>query len=175
MERRLELFGHEPKPVSYFFCVFFPGKRNIHRFSRLKEDTFLVSFTSFWTIYPLSVPRYATSLRISWVPGFQTTTVIAKRCVPDGDFQQTKGVRSEQRITTGKIGGFRKFDKVKYLGHEYFIKGRMATGYAILMTLAGDTVALKPIPKFDKMKRVSARRSWIMMQRTIPSFSSSLT
>jgi hypothetical protein len=94
-------------------------------------------------------------------------TVIIKRCVPDGDFQQTKGVRSEQRITTGKIGGFRKFDKVKYLGQEYFIKGRMTTGYAILMTLDGNKVALKPIPKFDKMKRVSARRSWMMMQMPV--------
>ena len=109
------------------------------------------------------------------LPRFQTTTVIAKRCVPDGDFRQTKGVRSEQRITTSKICGFRKFDKVKYLGQEYLIKGRMATGYAILMTLDGTKVALKPIPKFDKMKRVSARKSWLMMQKTIPSFSLSIT
>jgi hypothetical protein len=100
-------------------------------------------------------------------PRFQTTTAIIKRCVPDGDFKQTKGVRSEQRIPTGKIGGFRKFDKVKYLGQEYLIKGRMTTGYAILMTLDGNKVALKPIPKFDKMKRVSARRSWMMMQMPV--------
>ncbi len=108
-------------------------------------------------------------------PLFCTTTVLSKRCVPDGDYQQTKGMRSEQRITTGKIGGFRKFDKVRYLGQEYFIKGRMSTGYAILMELSGKKVALKPIPKFEKMKRVSARSSWIMRQRTMPSFSSSIT
>jgi hypothetical protein len=104
-------------------------------------------------------------------PIFQTTTLIAKRCVPDGDYQQTKGIRSEQRIGTGKIGGFRKFDKVRYCGQDYFIKGRMSTGYAILMDLAGNKVALKPIPKFERMKRVSARRSWMMTQRPIPSFS----
>ena len=108
-------------------------------------------------------------------PLFRTTTVLSKRCVSDGDYQQTKGIRSEQRITTGKIGGFRKFDKVRYLGQEYFIKGRMSTGYAILMELSGNTVALKPLPKFEKMKRVSARSSWMMTQRTMPSFSSSLT
>jgi RRXRR protein/HNH endonuclease len=101
-------------------------------------------------------------------PIFQTTTLITKRCVSDGDYQQTKGIRSEQRIVTGKIGGFRKFDKVRYCGHDYFIKGRMSTGYAILMDLAGNKVALKPIPKLEKMKRVSARRSWIMTQRAIP-------
>ena len=59
-------------------------------------------------------------------PLFRTTTVLSKRCVPDGDYQQTKGSRSEQRITTSKIGGFRKFDKVRYFGQDYFIKGRMA-------------------------------------------------
>ena len=108
-------------------------------------------------------------------PIFQTTTLIAKRCVSDGDYQQTKGIRSEQRMVTGKIGGFRKFDKVRYCGQNYFIKGRMSTGYAILMDLAGNKVALKPIPKFEKMKRVSARRSWMMTQRTIPSCSCSPT
>jgi hypothetical protein len=108
-------------------------------------------------------------------PTFQTTSMLAKRCVADGDYQQTKGLRGEQRVSTGKIMGYRKFDKVRYLGHEYFIKGRMSTGYAILMDLHGSKVALKPIPKFDKMKRVSARSSWMMIQRTIPNVSSFLT
>jgi hypothetical protein len=108
-------------------------------------------------------------------PVFQTSSVLRKKCVPDGDYQQTKGVRGEQRIPTGKICGLRKFDKVRYLGHEYFIKGRMATGYAILMDIFGHNLALKPIPKLEKMKRVSARSSWIIHQRTIPSCFSSLT
>ena len=101
-------------------------------------------------------------------PTFCTTSVLSKRCAAAGDYQQTKGVRSEQSITTGKIGGFRKFDKVRYLGKEYFIKGRMSTGYAILMDISGSKVELKPIPKFEKMKRVSARSSWMMAQRSLP-------
>ena len=32
-----------------------------------------------------------------------------KKCVSDGDFQKTKGIRSEQPIVTDKICGFRKF------------------------------------------------------------------
>ncbi len=108
-------------------------------------------------------------------PAFQTTSVVLKRCIPDGDYQQTKGKHSEQRLTTGKIMGYRKFDKVRYRGQDYFIQGRMATGYAILMDIHGNKVALKPIPKFDKMQRVSARSSWMMHQRPIPSFSSPLT
>ena len=102
------------------------------------------------------------------VPTFSVTTVLAKRCFPDGDYQQTKGKHSEQRVTTEKIMGFRKFDKVRYQGQEYFIKGRMSTGYAILMDLAGNKVALKPIPKFEQMKRISARASWNMSQKPMP-------
>lgn len=95
------------------------------------------------------------------------TSLLRKKCVSDGDYQQSKGVRSEQPIQTGKIMGYRKFDKVKYLDGEYFIKGRMSTGYAILMDINGNKVLLKPIPKFDKMQRLSARKSWIIQQETI--------
>lgn len=98
---------------------------------------------------------------------FKTNNILLKKCIADGDFQQTKGIRSEQRIITGKIRGFRKFDKVKYQGKEYFIKGRMSTGYTILMDIAGNKIDLKPIPKFDKMKRIQARKSWIISQETI--------
>lgn len=93
---------------------------------------------------------------------FKTPDIIYKKCVADGDYQQTKGIRSEQRIPTGKIQGFRKFDKVNYLGKEYFIKGRMSSGYAILMDIFGDKLSLKPIPKFTNMERISARKSWII-------------
>ncbi len=106
-------------------------------------------------------------------PIFYTTNVLVKNCVADGDYQQSKGVRSEQHITTGKIGGFRKFDKVRYQGQEYVIKGRMSTGYAILMDSSGTSIAFKPIPKFNKMKRVSARSSWILHQKVMLSFSCS--
>jgi hypothetical protein len=99
---------------------------------------------------------------------FRTDAILKKKCIPVGDYQQTKGIRSEQRIPTGKICGFRKFDKVAYCNSEYFIKGRMSTGYAILMDIGGDTVKLKPIPKFERMKKLSARKSWITQAETIP-------
>jgi hypothetical protein len=78
-------------------------------------------------------------------------------------------------IPTGKLFGFRKFDKVQYKGNEYFIKGRMSTGYAILMDTEGNKVDLKPIPKFSNMKRVSARKSWMTIPKIIPSFYSCAT
>jgi hypothetical protein len=101
---------------------------------------------------------------------FKVNTVLTKKCISDGDYQQTKGVRSEQKIPTGKLYGFRKFDKVRFRSKQYFIKGRMSTGYAILMDIEGNKVDLKPIPKFSKMERVSARDSWSMFQKAIANF-----
>ena len=98
---------------------------------------------------------------------FKTNVVLFKKCVADGDYQQTKGVRSQQKINTSKIQGFKKFDKVKYLGKEYFIKGRMSTGYTILMDVEGNKVDLKPIPKFIKIDRVGARKSWITQTKPL--------
>lgn len=98
---------------------------------------------------------------------FKTNVVLYKKCIPFRDYQQTKGVLSEQRIETGKIQGFRKFDEVRYNGQDYFIKGRMSTGYAILMDINGDKVNLKPIPKFSKMKRLQARTSWLVSEQHI--------
>lgn len=91
-----------------------------------------------------------------------------KKCVSCGDFQKTKGVRSEQRVVTDKICGFRKFDKVRYFGNEYFIKGRMSSGYAILMDIEGNKIDFSSMPKGFKtpkmanLKRLAARSSWII-------------
>ena len=81
--------------------------------------------------------------------------------------KKTKGLRSEQTINTSKILGFKKFDKVSYQGNYYFIKGRMSTGYAILMDIFGKTQKFEN-PKTVKLKdckRIRARRT-TMIQRT---------
>lgn len=91
-----------------------------------------------------------------------------KKCVSCGDFQKTKGIRSEQQIVTDKIGGFRKFDKVRYFGKEYFIKGRMSKGYAILMDMEGNKIDFSSMPngfktpKMANLKRLVARSSWMV-------------
>lgn len=95
----------------------------------------------------------------------KTNLLYLKKSVSEGDYQQTKGIRSEQPITTGKICGFRKFDKVRYFGKEYFIKGRMSTGYAVLMDIHGNKVDFSDMPKgyktpkLSNCKRITARSS----------------
>ena len=101
-------------------------------------------------------------------PFIVTSNVYKKKCVSDGDFQKTKGIRSEQPIVTDKICGFRKFDKVRYFGNDYFIKGRMSTGYAILMDIDGNKADFSAMPKGYKtpkminMQRMEARSTWMV-------------
>ena len=97
-----------------------------------------------------------------------------KKCVSDGDFQKTKGIRSERAIFTDKICGFRKFDKVKYLGKEYFIKGRMSKGgYAVLMNIEGNKIDFSTMPrglktpKLSNCKRITARSTQMVYQMAI--------
>ena len=93
--------------------------------------------------------------------------------MPYRDYQKTKGVRSEQKIPTDKIMGFRKFDKVKYLGKKYFIKGRMSSGYCILMDIEGNKISFENAPKGMKTvklincKKIQARKNWIMTEKNL--------
>ena len=103
--------------------------------------------------------------------------IFYKRRVSKGDYQLTKGIRSEQSIPTGKILGFKKFDKVKYLEKEYFIKGRMSSGYAVLMDIFNNKIDFKYMPKgmktpkLSNCQRLSARRSCLCIsQKTIQEY-----
>ena len=97
--------------------------------------------------------------------------VYYKRRVSKGDYQLCKGSRGEQKMPLGKIMGFKKFDKVKYLGKEYFIKGRMTKcGYAFLMNVHGEQIDFSYMPRGNKTpkllncKRINARRSTLCIQ-----------
>lgn len=96
-----------------------------------------------------------------------------KKCVPDGDFRKTQGIRSEQPITTDKIRGFRKFDKVRYFGNDYFIKGRMSTGYVFLMDIDGNKIDFSTMPrgyktpKLSNCKRITARSTVITQVKVV--------
>jgi len=68
-------------------------------------------------------------------------TVYFKRHVPKGDYQQTKGIRSEKRIPTGKLFGIRKFDLVKTSkGIIGFVKGKRSTGFFSISDLVGRVI-----------------------------------
>lgn len=99
--------------------------------------------------------------------------IFYKRRVAKGDYQLTKGVRGEQKIPVGKIYGFRKFDKVKYFGKEYFIKGRMSSGFVILMDIFNNKIDFNYMPrgyktpKLSNLKRISSRGSTLCIRQKI--------
>ena len=97
-----------------------------------------------------------------------------KKHVPKGDYQLCKGSRGEQKIPTGKIQGFRKFDKVEYFDKQYFIKGRMLSGFAVLMDIDNNKIDFSNMsrgyktPKLSNLIRLSARNTTLCIrQRTV--------
>jgi len=132
------------------------------------EETYGFATSEHRLLYNLPKEHYIDAALVATrgvIPTFNGISIVQKKCVADGDYRQTRGKHSQIRLTTGKVEGFRKFDKVKYKGKEYFIKGKDKNGYAQLMGIDGKKQPLKPIPKFSKMTRLSARKSWIVTDR----------
>ena len=105
-------------------------------------------------------------------PSVQISCNLLKKVhIAKGDYQLHKGLRSEKEIPTGKIMGIKKFDKVESNGVVGFVKGRMSSGYAILMDIEGNKLDLKPIPKLKNLKRLAARKSCLTSQIRIANIS----
>lgn len=103
----------------------------------------------------------------------QLDVIFYKRRVSKGDYKLARGIRGEQKLPTGKIHGFRKFDKVEYLGNEHFIKSRTSSGFVFLMDIFGNMIDFSfmprgyKTPKLSNCKRISARGSLCVNRRTI--------
>jgi len=79
-----------------------------------------------------------------------------------GDYQQTKGIRSQMKIPTGKIMNVRKFDKVKCNNIICFIKGRMSTGYAIGMDIFNN--GMKKLLKLKEVEILKRRSNSMIIE-----------
>jgi hypothetical protein len=82
--------------------------------------------------------------------------VFCKKFVSRGDYQQRKGVRSQIKIPTRKLFGFRKFDKVRHNGKEYFVKGKRSSGYFSLTDVGFKNIGLNSV-SVELLERVSSR------------------
>lgn len=81
-----------------------------------------------------------------------------KRMVSQGDYQQTSGAHSQQKIPTGKLFGFRKFDFIETSKGTGFVKGKRSSGYFAISALDGTSISDSVnVKKFSK--RLAARKS----------------
>ena len=98
--------------------------------------------------------------------------IYKKRRVSIQDRVLTKGVRGEQKLPIRKIFGFKKFDKVEYLGETCFIKGRRNSGSFVLMDIDNSSIDFrdrsgKQNPSYRSIERVNTRRSILCVTKRI--------
>ena len=103
----------------------------------------------------------------------QLNWLFKKRRVPKQNRKLCNGIRGEKKLPTGKIFGFRRFDKVRYLKEICFIKGRTSSGFAVLMNIFNEKIDFSHLPrgwktpKLSNLERISARSSCLCISQRI--------
>ena len=98
--------------------------------------------------------------------------VYKKRRISNQSRILTKGIRGEIKLPTGKIHGFRRHDKVKYLGEICFIKSRRVGGNFTLMDIDSNSLDFRDMggkqnPSYRYIKRIKAGRSILCVCKRI--------
>ncbi|WP_292485411.1 RNA-guided endonuclease IscB [Methanohalobium sp.] len=97
-------------------------------------------------------------------PNLQLSNLVYyKEHVNKGDYQQTKGVRSEKKIPTGKLHGLKKFDFIETPDVSGFVKGKRTSGNFSIMDIFGNTSKKNPNVK-KNCRRISARCTTLTQQ-----------
>ena len=102
----------------------------------------------------------------------QLNWLFKKRRVAKQNRQLCKGVRGEMKLPNGKIFGFKRFDKVKYLGEICFIKGRRNNGAFVLMDIDNNTIDFRDRGgrknmSYKLLERLNTRRSILCINQRI--------
>lgn len=99
----------------------------------------------------------------------KNNTVYFKRHVAKGDYQQTKGSRSEKKIPVGKLFGLKKHDFIQTPQGTGFVKGKRSSGYFALETITGEKVHASANVKKNTV-RITARTTTLIqsMEAAIP-------
>ena len=102
----------------------------------------------------------------------QSDWLFKKRRVARQNRQLCKGTRGEKKLPTGKILGFRKCDKVKYLNETCFIKSRRSSGYFTLMDIDRNTLDFRDKggyinPRYTLLERLNLQRSTLCIGQKI--------
>jgi len=90
--------------------------------------------------------------------------VYFKKHAAKGDYQQTKGKRSEKVIPTGKLFDLRKFDYIQTPKGIGWVKGKRSTGFFAISDLEGNVINPSVNIKKD-CKRLRARTTTLIERR----------
>ena len=98
--------------------------------------------------------------------------IYKKRRVAVQDRVLTKGIRGEKKLPTGKVHGFKRYDRVKYLGEICFVKGRRIKDGFVLMDINNNTIDFRDIggrqnPSYKSIERLNTRRSILCITKKI--------
>jgi predicted subunit of tRNA(5-methylaminomethyl-2-thiouridylate) methyltransferase len=117
-------------------------------------------------VLALSKTHYNDAVAICCEDGELVKTVshvFHKRHVASGDYQQTKGIRSEKKIPVGKLFGLRKHDFISTLKGTGFVKGKRSSGYFAIETILGEKIHASANIKKNTV-RVTARTTTLTQQ-----------
>lgn len=95
-----------------------------------------------------------------------------KRRVSVQDRVLTDGIRDEKKLPTGKVHGFKRYDKVKYLDEICFVKGRRTSGGFVLMDIDNNSIDFRDKggtlnSSYKYLKRINTRKSVLCIHRRI--------
>ena len=98
--------------------------------------------------------------------------IYKKRRVSVQDRVLTKGIRGEKKTPTGKVHGFKRYDRVKYLGEICFVKGRRIKDGFVLMDIDNNTIDFRDVggrqnPSYKSVERLNTRRSILCITKKI--------
>lgn len=105
--------------------------------------------------------------------GFKPLDILyRKKCVSKQSRQLCKGARGERKLPTGKIHGFKRHDKVKYLGVICFIKARKVSGEFTLMGIGNTDLDFRNIggvknPRYKALERLNVRKGSLCISQKI--------
>ncbi|ABM39710.1 hypothetical protein [Polaromonas naphthalenivorans] len=91
--------------------------------------------------------------------------ILIKNHMASGDYQQTAGRHSQQRLPTGKLFGLRKGDKVATPHGVGFVKGKRSTGYFAIADLDGTVIHASA--KAINCIRLAARKTTQIESHTV--------
>lgn len=102
----------------------------------------------------------------------QSNWLFRKRRVSRQNRRLCQGVRGEKKLPTGKVLGFKRFDKVKYLREVCFIKARRSGGSFVLMDIDNNTIDFRDRggrkePSYKLLKRVNTRKSVLCISQRV--------